>query len=172
MMEDEFHTEEAPNHGRGRCVRVVVVWKLNMEEGLKEFYCVAQNPKVAQGIREQFRAEATKHGIKPRHYVTFQEVPVVWSRTVFKERYRLIDLDTDKIIWAKGNPEGEFSRRKSAVDRAIVEERKGALKNYAVVVWNRRYRRWDISEMKGEKSKLPSVREFTKRYAKKTFNPE
>jgi len=165
----DFHTECAgdPNHGRGRCKKVTVVWKIDMAEGLKKFYCIAQNPEVAKGIRAQFADEARSVGIKPHHYVTYEDYPVVWSRTVFTERYRLMDTDTGEIIWASGHHKentGEYSRRKGALDRANRMIKEGTLKNYVILRWNRRFRKWDISDSRGEKPRLPGVREFTKKY--------
>ena len=141
----DFHTEE-PNHGRGVCKKVVVVWKLNMLEGIKELYCIAQNPKVALGIRQQFYAEAAQYGIEPKYYITWEERAVVWSRTVFTDRFRLYDVDNKKIIWAGKNTDGEFKRREGATRVANQLIKEGKLKDYQILKWNRRYRRWDVLE--------------------------
>lgn len=150
----DFHTEELPNHGRGKCSRVVVVWKLNMLEGIKELYCIAQNPTVAKGIREQYREEAIRYGIEPKYYITWEDRAVIWSRTVFDDRYRLYDVDNKKIIWAgKNSSTGEFKRREGATRVANQLIKDGKLKHYMIQKWNRQRRRWDELDPHARKKK-------------------
>jgi hypothetical protein len=153
-------TEVIGNHGRGTCRRVVVVWKINVEEGLKELHCIAQNPKVAQGIRESFYEEAHKYGFDPKDYVTWEDRPVVWSRSVFKDRYRLYDLDNKKMIWNhtnKHNDTGDFTTHGRARQRARLEAKKGNLKNYVIQKWNRQRQRWDNVGMENQTSRQKAV---------------
>jgi hypothetical protein len=146
MIEDEeFVVEDAPNHGRGRCLKVTAVWKINMEEGVKELYCIAQNPKVASGIRERYREEAERYNIDPKYYITWEDRAVIWSRTVFPDRFRLINTDTNGTIWPewRTNKTGEFNRKEGAKRMANRLISQGKLENYKIVKWNRQRKRWD-----------------------------
>lgn len=120
-----------------------------MEENIKEFYCVAQNPRVALGIRRQFYDEANKYGIDPKYFVTWEDRAVIWSRTVFADRFRLFDVDNNKIIWGGKNTNGEFKRREGAKRVANKLIKEGKLKNFQILRWNRRFKRWDVFDPSG-----------------------
>lgn len=155
--------QDLPNHGRGRCNKVTVVFKINMESGTREFFCVAQNPTVAIGIREQHVDEAKKYGIDPKYYISFEDAPVVWSRAVFPTLYRIWDTDRNRTVWGgenTKNKDGYYIRRKSALNKAEKLKEKGELNNYIIEVYNRQRKRWEVSFASSRKSKLKSFNRY------------
>ena len=132
------------NHGRGRCGFVVVVWKLNVLAGVKELYAVVQNEGIAQGIRENLYKEAHDYGIEPKYYITWEEKMVLWSRDVFKDRYRVWDLEMNRPHYPDGLKDIYFDQYTLARNFGMKEKREGNIGEWCIQKYNRQRRKWDV----------------------------
>lgn len=132
------------NHGKGRCGFVVIVWKLNFLAGVKELYAVVQTEEIAKGIREQFYKEAHDYGIEPKYYITWEEKMVLWSRDVFKDRYRVYDLSANKPYYSNRTKDLYFQHHTTATRFGRVEYKRGNIGEWCVQKYNRQKRRWDV----------------------------
>lgn len=140
---------------RGICKKVYVVRKLNMTEGIRELYCIAQTRKVCRGIQDLFRDEAERYGIDPAYYIWYEERPVVWSRTVFPDRYRIYDTINNHIVWGTHRTKlsGEYVYFTAAKTRAEKFKKEGILKEYVIQRYDRRKKLWIDVSHSNKKSK-------------------
>lgn len=150
------------NRGAGRCKKVYIIWKLNMSEGVRELYCVAQNRSLCRAIQEMFREEAERYGIEPQYYVSYEERPVVWSRTVYPEKYRIYDLTNNRVVYGLKNTKdsGYYLYYKAAVTRAESLKENGELDEYCIQVYDRKKKKWIVTGVAIKKARRKLI-DFT-----------
>ena len=144
------------NHGRGKCNRVVVVFKWDVSVGDYKLEAVAQNLKVAAGIRSKYIEEAHKFNIDPNKYVWFKDYPVVWSKSIFPDRYKIYDVDNKKTIFTQRMDRGDgyYSKYNMAKYVATKMKEEGKIGNWVIQKYNRKTKHWDVVTAPNKVSKL------------------